>query len=249
MIMSDAIFDRDGVRLYLGDCLRVLPGLESGSFDAVVTDPPYSSGGMMRGDRAGQKTSGKYVLHGTARKAPEFSGDNRDQRGMLAWSQLWLAECRRLVRPGGALLCFSDWRQLPLMTDAIQCGGWVWRGIVPWDKTEGTRPQRGWFRAQCEYVLTASNGSMGMECLREVGDCLPGCYRQNVMAGQKRHITGKPVALLEQLLRVVKPGGRVLDPFAGSGTTLLAARALGLEAVGVEETPENAAVAAEWLGE
>jgi site-specific DNA-methyltransferase (adenine-specific) len=219
--------------VYQGDSLHVLRSLPTASVDAVVTDPPYSSGGLMRGDRS-VKTSDKYVLTGTQVDRPEFYGDNRDQRGFLAWCSLWLAECVRIVKPGGYLMAFVDWRQLPTLSDAIQAGGWVWRGIVVWDKTEGVRPQMGWFRAQCEYVLVASNGGMGKEQDREVRVCAPGVFRENVRASEKLHITGKPVPLIKRLMEVLPPESVVLDPFAGSGTTALAAKEMNLKSISVE---------------
>lgn len=200
----------------------------------------------MRSDRK-SKTSAKYTLTGTQRRHPEFFGDNRDQRSFLAWSQMWLAECFRATKEGGALMCFTDWRQLPIMTDAIQAAGWIWRGIVPWDKTEGTRPQRGWFRAQCEYILTASRGSLGREQDRGVGVCAPGIFRAGVRSSTKQHITAKPVALMSQMMQILPPGSVVLDPFAGSGTTAIAARALGFQSINVEMSPDYCEVIASRL--
>lgn len=226
----------DFTTVYQGEALDVLRALPDHHFDAVVTDPPYSSGGLMRSDRA-IAPSAKYVLSGTQVQRPEFFGDNRDQRSFLLWATMWMTECFRVVKPGGVLLCFTDWRQIPVMSDAIQCGGWVWRGVVPWDKTEASRPQKGWFRAQCEYILTASRGSLGMEQDRD-GPCHPGLFRHSVRAADKHHITGKPTPLMQNLLGVVPAGGIVLDPFAGSGTTLVAAKNLGMKAVGVEMSRE-----------
>ena len=223
----------DYATVYAGDCLNVLRSLPSQSVDAIVTDPPYSSGGLMRSDR-NNKTSDKYTMTGTLKMHPEFYGDNRDQRSFLAWASMWLSECFRVTKEGGVLMCFTDWRQIPIMTDAIQCGGWVWRGIVPWDKTEGVRPQMGWFRAQCEYVLTASRGSLGQEQSREVKVCLPGIFRENVRASEKQHITGKPVPLMKLLMEVLPQGSVVLDPFAGSGTTALAAKEMNMKSISVE---------------
>src|SRR5437763_1983588 len=121
------------VELRHGDALLLLREIEDESVDLLLTDPPYSSGGMFRGDRAGQSTSAKYVQTGTLAARADFDGDSRDQRGFLAWCSLWLAECWRTSRVGGSCLVFTDWRQLPTMTDAVQAGGWIWRGIIPWD--------------------------------------------------------------------------------------------------------------------
>jgi hypothetical protein len=67
--------------------------------------------------------------------------------------------------------------------------------------------------------------------------------------GQRnQHPTVKPLALMRWLLTLVTPpGGRVLDPFAGSGTTLLAAREMGLSVIGIEQAPEHCALIVERL--
>lgn len=229
--------------IFRGDSLRILRDMPDESVDAVVTDPPYSSGGTFRSDRATQPASSKYVLHGTQTVRPEFYGDNRDQRSFLAWCSLWMAECLRIVRPGGVLMAFSDWRQYPTMSDAIQAGGWVWRGSVIWDKTEGSRPQKGWFRTgQSEFVMLGTKGSMPPEQER-AGPCLAGVWRGASNPMEKLHITGKPVGLMRWLLGVVPAGGTVLDPFMGSGTTLVAARDLGLQSIGIEISEEYCTVA------
>ena len=49
--------------IHCGDCLEIMRGMETGSIDAVVTDPPYSSGGMFRGDRMAPPEE-KYVSKG-----------------------------------------------------------------------------------------------------------------------------------------------------------------------------------------
>jgi site-specific DNA-methyltransferase (adenine-specific) len=221
--------------LYLGDCRDVLSTL--GDVDAIVTDPPYSSGGTFRSDRT-RTTGAKYIGGGyvdveTAYKRPEFSGDNKDQRSFLIWSEGWMRDCFKVCRDGAVLCVFTDWRQLPTTSDAIQCAGWTWRGIFPWDKTEAAPPQRGWFRNQCEYVLWASSGVIPAK-----GDCLPGLFRQSVAAEGKEHIAGKPVALMKTLLRITPSGSKILDPFMGSGTTGVACAKLGRKFIGIEIEPE-----------
>lgn len=227
------------------DSLSVLKRMATGSVDAVITDPPYSSGGAFRGDRMSD-TGSKYVQTGTELERPNFSGDNRDQRAYLMWCSLWLSEALRVARPGSPILVFTDWRQLPTTTDALQCGGWVWRGIVPWDKGEGTRPVMGRFRNQAEYVVWGSAGPMPVE--RAVG-VLPGSYTVPVLQADKHHQTGKPTALMRRLVRIVEPGGIILDPFSGSFTTGVAALAEGYRFIGIEREPAYVEVGRQRLAE
>jgi site-specific DNA-methyltransferase (adenine-specific) len=222
-------------RMTLGEALSVLTRLPDASVDAVITDPPYSSGGATRGDRM-LDTTAKYVQSGTELERPDFDGDNRDQRGYVMWCALWLGECLRVAKPGAPVCVFTDWRQLPATTDAIQAGGWIWRGIVNWDKGEGVRPQPGRFRAQAEYVVWGSRGPMAVE--RNVAT-LPGSYRIPVVKADKHHITGKPTELMRQLARICEPGGIILDPFAGSGTTGVGALMEGRRFHGIERSSGN----------
>jgi site-specific DNA-methyltransferase (adenine-specific) len=223
-------YQHNDITIYHGNALHILPELPAASVSCLLTDPPYSSGGCFRSDRA-RSTGDKYVLSGTAVSRPDFAGDNRDQRSWTFWCAWWLSECLPLLTPGAHVFSFTDWRQLPSLTDAMQAAGFVWRGIIPWNKTPGVRPQKGWFRAQCEYVLTASAGNLGQEQGRP-GPCMDGFWTQ--CSGQdKHHQTGKPASFCRFLLEP-SMGGMVLDPFMGGGTTLFAARDAGRPAIGIE---------------
>lgn len=236
-------YEQSGITIYHGEALSILAALPDESIDALVTDPPYSSGGQFRGDRMSSTTS-KYVQTGTATVRPDFAGDNRDQRSFGYWCSLWLSSCLQLAKPGAPACLFTDWRQLPTTTDVLQAGGWVWRGIVGWDKTEAVRPSLGRFASQMEFVVWGSAGPMPVE--RGVG-CLPGVFRYNILQADKHHVTGKPTKLMTDLLKIVPDGGTVLDPFMGSGTTLVAAKNLGRRAIGVEIEERYCEIAARRL--
>lgn len=238
--MTQPYYEDDRVTLYAGDCLAVLRELPTASVDAVITDPPYSSGGMVRGDRAGGDVKGKYS--GGYGKQPdhvEFTGDNRDQRGYGYWLALWLSESLRATKPGGLCLLFTDWRQLPMTTDAIQSGGWVWRGIVPWSKPS-SRPMPGGFSSSCEYVVWGSAGPMERDY--QNGVYLPGFFQAN-SPRDREHLTQKPVDVMRKMVTVAPEGGVVLDPFMGSGTTGVAAMLEARRFVGAEMVPHFADVA------
>jgi len=116
-------------KILLDDCLNVLRNMPSESVDAVITDPPYSSGGLTHAERSKDPIE-KYQQTGTKLVRPSFAGDNKDARSWLHWCTLWISECNRITKKGGYFLMFSDWRQLPLASDALQFGDYVWRGIV-----------------------------------------------------------------------------------------------------------------------
>ncbi len=223
--------------VHLGEALEFLRRLPSDSVDAVITDPPYSSGGLMRSDRA-QATGSKYA---NRIERVSFSGDNRDGRAWHYWCALWISECLRVVKEQGYLLMFCDWRQAPTAADALQAGGFVWRGTVAWNKGEAARaPHKGYFRHQCEYVQWGTRG--GRDPLEHAGP-FPGCFDVSVLQDDKHHQTGKPTALMRELVKCVPPGGIILDPFAGSGTTLVAAELEGRRAIGFDQEPAYVAVA------
>jgi site-specific DNA-methyltransferase (adenine-specific) len=222
--------------------LRELPSV---SVDGLVCDPPYSSGGAFRGDRTADPKT-KYVTSDAASQGylPTFAGDNRDQRAYGYWCALWLGEALRIVRPGRAAVLFTDWRQLPTTTDALQAGGWVWRGVAPWIKPDA-RPQMGRFGASAEYVVW---GTAGASLDDEALGCIPGYHVERAPRGVERvHPTQKPTGAMEWALRVVPAGGVVLDPFAGSGSTGVAALATGRTFIGCELTEANAETCARRL--
>lgn len=220
--------------LYRGEALELLRRLPSASADAAITDPPYSSGGFTRGDRM-QDPNEKYVQTGTELIRSSFTGDNRDARSWCYWSALWLSELARVLRPGAYVFTFCDWRQLPLAADALQAGGFVWRGIAAWDKGLGARaPHTGYLRHQCEFLAWGSNGPLPQAVH---GGPWPGCFQVPVLQSDKHHMTGKPSALMRELVKIVRPGGVIVDPFMGSGTTGVACAQTARRFVGIELDP------------
>lgn len=234
--------------IHQGDALTVLRELDADSVDAVITDPPYNSGGRTAADRTGQSAIGKYVSGDSkaAKELADFAGDTRDQRGYTVWLSIILAECLRVSRPSAPLLVFCDFRQLPATSDALQVAGWTWRGIVPWHKPM-SRPHRGGFRRSCEYALWATNGPVN-GARHPV--YLDGMFSASTPRGTERqHITQKPLPLMRELVKVAPSGATILDPFAGAGTTGVAALLEDRDFVGIEMSQHYAAIARQRLTE
>ena len=145
-------------RILHGDTLKLVKALKPESFDAVITDPPYASGGTKQNER-NRTTNQKYSSMRSGNALPDFDGDNKDQRSWTHWMAEWLMDVRKACRSGAPICLFIDWRQYPSITDALQWAGWVWRGTAVWDKGN-SRPQKGRFRQQAEYIVWGSNGPM-----------------------------------------------------------------------------------------
>ena len=229
------------IEIYKGNALDVLRG-DVGTFDAVISDPPYASGSTLAGKQA--STAIKYTRTKAHCPFPDFAGDAMDARSWTHMMRAVLEAAREKSTPGAALVLFIDWRNLPNLTDAVQWAGWSLRGVAVWDKIT-SRPQRGRFRQQAEFLVWGSNGPMPID--RGV-PCRPGVFRAtNVQGSERIHQTQKPLEIMRQIVQITTPGGRILDPFAGSGSTLAAAKAEGYDAVGIEVHGEIAQAAAARL--
>ena len=131
-----------------GDALKVLEGFAPGTFDAVITDPPYASGGRTQAEK-NKSTVQKYSSMGE-NAPPPFDGDAKDQRSWTRWAAEWLYLARKVCKPGAPICMF-----------------------IVWDKGN-SRPQKGRFRQQAEYIVWGSNGDMPIS--RPV-PCLPGVFK------------------------------------------------------------------------
>ena len=106
-----------------GDALKVLGTFAPNTFDAVITDPPYASGGRTQAEK-NKSTARKYSSMGE-NAPPPFDGDAKDQRSWTRWAAEWLYEARKVCKSGAPVCMFIDWRQLPAATDALQWAGWI----------------------------------------------------------------------------------------------------------------------------
>lgn len=239
------VYQRRGITLHCGDTVTLIPEIVrqvQGRRFHIITDPPYSSGGRTQREK-NRLPSEKYQQTGTKKKYVDFEGDHRDARSMGYWMHQWLRPLFEAGQNGGHLLMFSDWRQLPLFTDVIQAAGFIWHSIAVWDKTPGARPVQNGFRMQSEFIVHGSRGPIP----RRGRPCLNGVFSIRIDPREKQHVTAKPLELMRQLLKLVDPGDLIIDPFAGSGTTLVAAAEAGIEAIGIEAHPEIAAIATDRL--
>lgn len=222
--MTDATIPRFELRQ--GDALQLLAELEPESVHAVVTDPPYCSGGF---SETGKRQS-KGMTEAASTGAGEwFHGDNMGTAGLVHLLRGVAVEAGRVLVPGGSLLVFCDWRMVSHLGPALESVGLRWQNLVVWDKGSAGM---GWgFKARHELVLHLVKG-VGCYYSKKGTNVL---RARRVTPGEKIHPTEKPVGLIEQLIEVVAPpDGLVVDPFAGSGSCGEAALRTGRRWIGFD---------------
>ena len=186
---------RPRVVLRMGDCLDVMRSMRARSVDAIVTDPPYGIG--YRNKRA-------------KKLQPGIINDKRP----FIW---WLHDAERLLRVGGALVCFCRWDVQEVFRTAIELTGlkvrsqWVWdrkvHGMGDCSATLAPQHDVMWFATKGKYQFP---GGRPKSVIRS----------QSVHGAKRVHPTEKPSSLMREVVRdVTKPRGVVFDPCMGSGAT------------------------------
>ena len=228
--------------LHRGDALTVLKTIPDESIHAVITDPPYNSGGRTSSERTNRTARAKYTSGDAAHDLQNFPGENRDQRSYRAWLTALLTESYRAAVEHTVAMVFTDWRQEPTTSDALQMAGWTWSGTIPWIKP-ASRPRKGGFKQSAELIVWGVKGTLDKD--RDL--YLPGHFIASQPRKDRVHITQKPVEVMQQLVQICPEGGTVLDPFTGSGSTGVAALREGRNFVGVELSTHYADIAEDRL--
>ena len=239
-------------RIIEGDCLVEMARLPEGSVDLVFADPPYNlqlNGELHRPDNS--------RVDGVEAAWDKFAGF----AGYDAFTRTWLSECRRLLKPSGALWVIGSYHNIFRIGAILQdLGFWilndvVWRKSNPMPNFRGRR-----FTNAHETLLWCASSrearyTFNYEAMKALNDelqmrsdwLIPLCggpERLRDGDGRKEHPTQKPEALLHRvLLASTKPGDVVLDPFFGTGTTGAVAKRLGRGFIGIERDPAYAKLA------
>jgi modification methylase len=239
-------------RILVGDCLTELKKIPAASVDLVFADPPYNlqlSGGLTRPDQ-----SKVDAVDDHWDQFENFEAYDRFTKG-------WLAECRRILKPTGALWVIGSYHNIFRVGSILQdLGFWILNDVV-WRKTNPMPNFRGRrFTNAHETLIWAARDqstkyTFHYEAMKVFNDDLQmrsdwtlslctGAERLKNADGGKLHPTQKPEALLHRvLLSTTNPGDVVLDPFFGTGTTGAAAKQLGRIFIGIEREEEYAQAA------
>jgi site-specific DNA-methyltransferase (adenine-specific) len=197
-------YDAGGITIYCGDCRDVMPGLTA---DLLITDPPYGFGAYHTDVQPPVWTGERAAVFGY----PETLLDWIAVRGKpQAWIVWWPTN--------GACRGSFHSRSIQRETEHIA----IWGGIV------GTARVGKSTRA----IDPAKYGCLpDRKCPDVWRDPAPGlCFNSRL----RQHKNEKPLSLMTRLIALMGGDDTVLDPFMGSGTTLVAAKNLGRRAIGIE---------------
>jgi site-specific DNA-methyltransferase (adenine-specific) len=236
-------------KLYAGDCIETLNGLPEESVDLIFADPPYNLSNGGTSVHAGKRVS---VDKGDWDKS---AGPKEDFEFHLAW----INACRRVLKKDGTIWISGTYHSIFACGYALQLLDYRILNDVAWFKPNAA-PNLGcrMFTASHETLIWASKskksrhtfnykemreGDFPSDFLKKPGKQMRSVWSVTTPAKSEKvfgkHPTQKPLTLLERvILSSSNPGDLVLDPFAGSATTGIAALKHGRQFIGIDSNED-----------
>lgn len=219
-----------GIRILCGDAISLMREIPSESVDLIIADPPYNLG-KDYGNSSDIKSFDEYL---------EFT------RG-------WLAEATRVLSPIGTIYVFMGVRLISYVYDimdrelGLNFNSWiVWHYTQGLGKTKGFSPRHDdvlMFTKSAKFIFNLDDIRIPQKYFRErnnmrganPGDVWEFSHVHYSNPNRQPHPTQKPEGIIERMvLASTNRNGTVLDPFAGSGTTLRVCQQLERQATGIE---------------
>ena len=227
------------VTLYCGDCRELLPTIPANSIDIMFTDPPYghnnNDGDLIHN---WEKALGK-AKPGIVEEARPIANDGMEE--MKSVVDFALVEAARFLKKDRCCCCCccsgggGPRPTFAWLANRMDEKGLSFFHAVVWDK--GGLGMGWMYRRNYEMVMVAhrKNGKMKWEWKGNGKETANVVRIGKIIPTAKDHPTPKPTALVEHFLQLHgKPGDIVIDPFMGAGTTIVAAKNLGLKSIGCE---------------
>jgi site-specific DNA-methyltransferase (adenine-specific) len=228
--------------IHCGDCLDVLRRLPAATADLVYLDPPFATNKRQRG---------REIHRG---RELTFNDEWESLESYLDFMRPRLEAIHRILKPTGSILLHCDWRtchHLRFMLDEIfGAGGFV--NHLIWHYGLGGSSPRAFARKHDDILFHArgprhyfkppqvpSTSRRMNGAMKKATDVIAIPSINNMAAERSGYPTQKPLALLKLLVEACSPPqGLVVDPFCGSGTTLVAAKCLGRQWLGIDRNPD-----------
>lgn len=213
--MTTPYYSRGDITIYHGDCLEVMAGLDP--VDHVITDPPFSER-THKGHDAGAR--------------PGFDGSSRQKLGYQPWTpedaRSFVSVAASMAR--GWVVVMTDHTLAPHIQNAlVDARRYVFAPLAYLAPGSTVRLSGDGPSSWTTWIVVARTAAQFR------WGTLPGGYIAEPGWLKYSRMGGKPLPLMRKLVDdYSRPGETILDPFMGSGTTLLAAQNLGRKAIGIE---------------
>ena len=233
------------VTLHHGDCIETMASMEAQSIDLIIADPPYKL-------EMPEKTGVDDLLSAKGIKLVNESWDKFGLTDYIEFSDKWIGEAMRLLKPHGSIFIFGSYHNIGLVNYVLQKRGTMMINDIAWYKRNAV-PNLACRRLQASYesIIWAANSkkyNFNYERMKNYpsdGIHKEGKQMRNVWdiptngAESVAHPTQKPIALYQRIIDVAcVEGGVVLDPFGGSGTLGVAASRKGYDSIMIEREPK-----------
>jgi site-specific DNA-methyltransferase (adenine-specific) len=241
-----------------GDCLEELKNLPDSSVDLIFADPPY---GLAKKKGLGWAYSKHITL--------EEEWDIFTKDDFLKFNKQWIDECLRVLKPGGSFWICGSFHNIYQLGFLLQSKNVKINNSIVWFKPNA-QPNITcrMFTESCEHLIWAvkqepkskwtfnykETKNMIEDSLNPKGKqtrnvwCIPLTPKKEKWAGE--HQTQKPIELLRRvILSCTKQGDLVLDPFVGSGTTMVVAKTLKRNSIGIEKEKKYIDIAKKRLSQ
>ncbi|MBG0762774.1 site-specific DNA-methyltransferase [Acholeplasma laidlawii] len=190
--------------------------------DLILTDPPY---GVSRNHQLGFSNMGRS---GMDYGEWDYGFDQRE----------WIRECTPVIKEGGSIIIFNDWKNMTDIVDELEQNGFVIKDLIRWEKTNPMpRNVKSRYVMDIEVAVWAVKGKKRWTFNKpeEVPYVRP-VFTSGLVLGKKRiHPTQKSNNVLEELIKIhTNPNDLVFDPFFGSGSTAKACKNLNRRFIGSE---------------
>ena len=231
-------------KVHCGDCLTLMGKMPAASIGLIVTSPPYnlrnSTGNGLKDGRGG-KWPRAALIHGYHGHA-----DNLPAETYIQWQRHCLTAMMRLLREDGAIFYNHKWRvQGGLLQDRSEIvAGFPVRQIIIWKRDGGINFNPGYFLPTYEVIYLIAQPAFRLRPkANAIGDVwhIP-------QESRNPHPAAFPVELAQRCIQATNVE-TVLDPFLGSGTTAIAAKACDRKWIGIDASPNYCEMARQRIAE
>jgi len=215
--------DNHGV-LYHGDCLEIMKDIPDKSVDLVLTDPPYNLG-------------------------KDFDNDDLEEMDFIEFLTLRLNDMERIIKPKHPIIIFFDnGQKLPLFWKSLFASGLTFqKGATLYKPNDCSMPHNRILRTSEVFYVLSSTPQLNCDGDSYIHDTIIGNHKAKE---SWYHPTAKCYEAIFQIIRSHSIIDKVvLDPFAGSGTTLRAAKDLGRKYIGIEISEKYCEIIAKRMGQ